>query len=155
MEMEETWVEMVETQTEFLLVTARHSAPLGGETGDIRAVSRPLFPFSHHDHMQSSQRPPTQVSKTASKSRRPGPLPEPSPPPRSRRPTLKQGDMAGVDGQSYLRNLTLLGNAVFISMDVPDAALALSKLLNYLCLAHAKVVSFVVFVALDGQAVNG
>ncbi|KAJ7190987.1 TLC domain-containing protein [Mycena pura] len=49
---------------------------------------------------------------------------------------------------SYLMNVTLLGNAVFISMDVPDAALALSKLLNYLCLARAKVVSFVVFVVL-------
>ncbi|KAJ6557031.1 TLC domain-containing protein [Mycena vulgaris] len=46
---------------------------------------------------------------------------------------------------SYLMNVTLLGNAVFVSMDIPDTLLALSKLLNYLQLERAKVVSFAVF----------
>ncbi|KAJ6626537.1 TLC domain-containing protein, partial [Mycena sp. CBHHK59/15] len=47
---------------------------------------------------------------------------------------------------SYLMNVTLLGNAVFMSMDVPDLCLAFSKLLNYLQLERAKVVSLGVFV---------
>ncbi|KAJ6462133.1 longevity assurance proteins LAG1/LAC1 [Mycena sanguinolenta] len=47
---------------------------------------------------------------------------------------------------SYMMNVTLLGNAVFVSMDVPDVLLAFSKMLNYLRLERAKVVSFVVFV---------
>ncbi|KAJ7655411.1 TLC domain-containing protein [Mycena rosella] len=33
---------------------------------------------------------------------------------------------------SYLMNLTLIGSAVYMSMDIPDALLALSKLLNYI-----------------------
>ncbi|KAJ6515798.1 longevity assurance proteins LAG1/LAC1 [Mycena sanguinolenta] len=51
-------------------------------------------------------------------------------------------------GWSYLTNLTLIGNAVYVSMDIPDMALALSKLFNYLQLENPKVVSFAVFVAL-------
>ncbi|KAJ7085141.1 longevity assurance proteins LAG1/LAC1 [Mycena belliarum] len=46
---------------------------------------------------------------------------------------------------SYLMNVTLLGNAVFISMDIPDTGLAFSKCLNYLQLDRAKVVSLGVF----------
>ncbi|KZT20364.1 longevity assurance proteins LAG1/LAC1, partial [Neolentinus lepideus HHB14362 ss-1] len=49
-------------------------------------------------------------------------------------------------GWSYLVNLTLIGNAVYISMDIPDVFLAFSKLLNYLQ-SRYKIVSFVVFVA--------
>ncbi|KAJ6554212.1 TLC domain-containing protein [Mycena capillaripes] len=48
---------------------------------------------------------------------------------------------------SYLMSVTLLGNAVFVSMDIPDLMLAFSKMLNYLNLERAKVVSFGVFVA--------
>ncbi|KAJ6539437.1 TLC domain-containing protein [Mycena capillaripes] len=51
-------------------------------------------------------------------------------------------------GWSYLINLTLIGNAIYMSMDIPDMALAFSKLLNYLQLERAKVVSFGVFVVL-------
>ncbi|KAJ7908263.1 longevity assurance proteins LAG1/LAC1 [Mycena leptocephala] len=51
-------------------------------------------------------------------------------------------------GWSYLINLTLIGNAIYMSMDIPDMALAFSKLLNYLQLERAKVVSFAVFVCL-------
>ncbi|KAJ7035756.1 hypothetical protein C8F04DRAFT_1097280 [Mycena alexandri] len=47
---------------------------------------------------------------------------------------------------SYLMNVTLLGTAVFVSMDVPDLLLAVSKMLNYLQLERPKVVSFAVFV---------
>ncbi|KAF8197776.1 TLC domain-containing protein [Mycena galopus ATCC 62051] len=47
---------------------------------------------------------------------------------------------------SYMMNVTLLGNAVFVSMDIPDVLLAFSKMLNYLRLERAKVVSFAVFV---------
>lgn len=47
---------------------------------------------------------------------------------------------------SYLINLTLIGNAVFMSMDIPDAFLAFSKLLNYIQWERAKVISFVIFV---------
>jgi len=42
----------------------------------------------------------------------------------------------------------LIGNAVYLSMDIPDMALAFSKLLNYLQLERPKVVSFAVFVCL-------
>ncbi|KZV72106.1 longevity assurance proteins LAG1/LAC1 [Peniophora sp. CONT] len=48
-------------------------------------------------------------------------------------------------GWSYGINLTLIGNAVYTSMDIPDTFLAFSKILNYLRLERAKVVSFVVF----------
>ncbi|KAF7365884.1 Sphingosine N-acyltransferase lac1 [Mycena venus] len=47
---------------------------------------------------------------------------------------------------SYLMYITLLGNAVFASIDVPDVSLAFSELLNYLQLERAKVVSFAMFV---------
>ncbi|KAJ7739003.1 longevity assurance proteins LAG1/LAC1 [Mycena metata] len=47
---------------------------------------------------------------------------------------------------SYLMNVTLLGTAVFVSMDVPDLLLAISKMFNYLQLERPKVVSFTVFV---------
>ncbi|KAJ7334016.1 TLC domain-containing protein [Mycena albidolilacea] len=47
---------------------------------------------------------------------------------------------------SYEMRVVLLGNAVFVSMDVPDVLLAFSKMLNYLKLERAKVVSFAVFV---------
>lgn len=47
---------------------------------------------------------------------------------------------------SYLINLTLIGNAIYMSMDIPDMFLAFSKLLNYVQWERAKVVSFVVFV---------
>jgi len=48
-------------------------------------------------------------------------------------------------GWSYLVNLTLIGNAIFVSMDIPDAFLALSKLLNYMDL-YISNVSFAIFV---------
>ncbi|TFY50933.1 hypothetical protein EVJ58_g10825 [Rhodofomes roseus] len=48
-------------------------------------------------------------------------------------------------GWSYLVNLTLIGNAVYLSMDVPDAFLAFSKLLNYIQWERAKTISFVIF----------
>lgn len=47
---------------------------------------------------------------------------------------------------SYLINLTLIGNAIYMSMDIPDAFLAFSKLLNYMKMERAKFVSFVVFI---------
>ncbi|PAV20831.1 longevity assurance s LAG1 LAC1 [Pyrrhoderma noxium] len=48
-------------------------------------------------------------------------------------------------GWSYGINLTLIGNAVFVSMDIPDTFLALSKLCNYLNLERTKIVTFAVF----------
>jgi len=45
-------------------------------------------------------------------------------------------------GWSYLVNMTLIGNAVFLSMDLPDTALALSKVLNYMQREVAKVFAF-------------
>jgi len=48
-------------------------------------------------------------------------------------------------GWSYLINLTLIGNAVYMSMDIPDTFLAFSKLLNYMKFTNAKVVSFITF----------
>ncbi|TFK23241.1 longevity assurance proteins LAG1/LAC1 [Coprinopsis marcescibilis] len=45
----------------------------------------------------------------------------------------------------YVFNMTWLGMAVYMSMDIPDAFLALSKLLNYIQYTRAKVVAFVVF----------
>jgi acyl-CoA-dependent ceramide synthase len=49
-------------------------------------------------------------------------------------------------GWSYLINLTLIGNAVYMSMDIPDAFLAFSKLLNYMRWEQTKNVSFAIFV---------
>ncbi|KIO32763.1 hypothetical protein M407DRAFT_18228 [Tulasnella calospora MUT 4182] len=45
-------------------------------------------------------------------------------------------------GCSYLVNLTPIGNAVFITMDVSDIFLAFVKILNYLKLEKASVVAF-------------
>ncbi|KAF8745908.1 hypothetical protein AX14_004213 [Amanita brunnescens Koide BX004] len=48
-------------------------------------------------------------------------------------------------GWSYLINLTLIGNAVYMSMDIPDTFLAFSKLLNYIQWNTAKLYSFAIF----------
>jgi len=48
-------------------------------------------------------------------------------------------------GWSYLVNMTLIGNAVYLSMDLPDSFLGFSKLMNYINYERTKVVSFVVF----------
>ncbi|KAJ7457266.1 longevity assurance proteins LAG1/LAC1 [Mycena galericulata] len=49
-------------------------------------------------------------------------------------------------GWSYFMNLTLIGNAVYLSMDIPDTTFAFSKLLNYIQWKRAKVATFVIFV---------
>ncbi|KAL9712880.1 sphingosine N-acyltransferase lag1 [Leucoagaricus gongylophorus] len=49
-------------------------------------------------------------------------------------------------GWSYLINLTLIGNAVFVSMDIPDVFLAFSKILNYIRWDQAKMYAFGSFV---------
>ncbi|TRM67743.1 TLC domain-containing protein [Schizophyllum amplum] len=51
-------------------------------------------------------------------------------------------------GWSYLVNMTPMGVAVFVSMDVPDVFLALTKLLNYLQMDRLKIGVFVVFFAI-------
>ncbi|KAF9485267.1 longevity assurance proteins LAG1/LAC1 [Pholiota conissans] len=51
-------------------------------------------------------------------------------------------------GWSYLVNLTLIGNAVYMSMDIPDTFLAFSKLLNYIQWNTAKVYAFGIFFAI-------
>jgi len=51
-------------------------------------------------------------------------------------------------GWSYLVNMTLIGNAVYMSMDIPDVFLAISKILNYLELTNAKLVAFTVFLGI-------
>ncbi|CAE7203639.1 unnamed protein product [Rhizoctonia solani] len=43
---------------------------------------------------------------------------------------------------SYIVNLTWIGNAVFITMDISDIFLSLSKIFNYLRMNKTKVVSF-------------
>jgi len=48
-------------------------------------------------------------------------------------------------GWSYLFSLTSIGVAIFVSMDLPDVAFALSKCLNYLGLQHTSEASFVFF----------
>ncbi|GAA6064744.1 hypothetical protein JCM10212_001596 [Sporobolomyces blumeae] len=48
-------------------------------------------------------------------------------------------------GWSYLINLTMIGTAIFVSMDLPDICLAFSKCLNYLDLQRTSEVSFVFF----------
>ncbi|KAJ8519399.1 hypothetical protein ONZ45_g3665 [Pleurotus djamor] len=45
-------------------------------------------------------------------------------------------------GWSYLVNLTLIGHSVYLSMDLPDTLLALSKLLNYIQWEMSKYVVF-------------
>jgi len=42
--------------------------------------------------------------------------------------------------------LTLIGNAVFVSMDIPDVFLAFSKILNYIQWDRAKMYAFGFFV---------
>ncbi|KAF8621577.1 hypothetical protein AX15_007603 [Amanita polypyramis BW_CC] len=49
-------------------------------------------------------------------------------------------------GWSYLINLTLIGNAVFMSMDIPDAFLAVSKILNYIQWDVSKMYAYVIFI---------
>ncbi|KAF8205065.1 longevity assurance proteins LAG1 LAC1, partial [Pholiota molesta] len=52
-------------------------------------------------------------------------------------------------GWSYLVNMTLIGNAVYMSMDIPDSFLAVSLLLlNYIQWNTAKVYSFGIFFAI-------
>ncbi|KAJ7146850.1 TLC domain-containing protein [Mycena epipterygia] len=48
---------------------------------------------------------------------------------------------------SYTTNLTLVGSAVYMSMDIPDAFLALSKLLNYIQWERSIYVVFAAFFA--------
>ncbi|KAH8103443.1 TLC domain-containing protein [Cristinia sonorae] len=48
-------------------------------------------------------------------------------------------------GWSYLINLTCIGNAVYMSMDIPDTFLAFSMLLNYMRFERAKIVAVIVF----------
>ena len=48
-------------------------------------------------------------------------------------------------GWSYVFSLTSIGVAIFVSMDLPDVAFALSKCLNYLDLQHTSEASFVFF----------
>ncbi|KAF8600155.1 longevity assurance proteins LAG1/LAC1 [Ceratobasidium sp. AG-I] len=43
---------------------------------------------------------------------------------------------------SYVVNLTWIGNAVFITMDIPDFFFALSKIFNYLRMNKTKVIAF-------------
>ncbi|KAI0732946.1 longevity assurance proteins LAG1/LAC1 [Fomitopsis betulina] len=47
-------------------------------------------------------------------------------------------------GWSYLTNLTHIGVAVYISMDIPDTFLALSKIMNYIQWNRSKIFTFVV-----------
>ncbi|KAI0068641.1 longevity assurance proteins LAG1/LAC1 [Artomyces pyxidatus] len=49
-------------------------------------------------------------------------------------------------GWSYLINLTLIGNAVYMSMDIPDAFLGTSKILNYMRWDRTKIAVFAVFI---------
>ncbi|KAL8278089.1 hypothetical protein RQP46_009549 [Phenoliferia psychrophenolica] len=48
-------------------------------------------------------------------------------------------------GASYLVNLTQIGIAIFVSMDIPDLLLAISKCINYAGLENTGNVSFVLF----------
>jgi len=49
-------------------------------------------------------------------------------------------------GWSYGTNLTLVGNAVYASMDIPDFFIATAKMLNYLRWECAQNVMFIVFI---------
>ncbi|KAI0638159.1 TLC domain-containing protein [Trametes polyzona] len=51
-------------------------------------------------------------------------------------------------GWSYLINLTYIGNAVYLSMDLPDSLLGLSKLLNYIQWDKTKTAVFTVFLCI-------
>ncbi|KAH8113272.1 longevity assurance proteins LAG1/LAC1 [Phellopilus nigrolimitatus] len=48
-------------------------------------------------------------------------------------------------GWSYGTNMTWMGNAVFVSMDIPDTFLAFSKICNYLNLEKTKMITFGIF----------
>jgi acyl-CoA-dependent ceramide synthase len=47
---------------------------------------------------------------------------------------------------SYGANLTLIGNAVYASMDIPDLFIAMAKMLNYLRWERAQNIMFIVFI---------
>ncbi|KZT38835.1 longevity assurance proteins LAG1/LAC1 [Sistotremastrum suecicum HHB10207 ss-3] len=47
---------------------------------------------------------------------------------------------------SYLVNLTFIGNAIFVSMDIPDAVFGATKLMNYMQLERVKAVAFLIFI---------
>ncbi|GAA5891272.1 hypothetical protein JCM6882_004640 [Rhodosporidiobolus microsporus] len=49
-------------------------------------------------------------------------------------------------GWSYMLNFTLIGTAVFVSMDLPDVCLAFSKCLNYLNFQRISELTFVIFI---------
>ncbi|KIY74030.1 longevity assurance proteins LAG1/LAC1 [Cylindrobasidium torrendii FP15055 ss-10] len=49
-------------------------------------------------------------------------------------------------GWSYLVNLTLIGNAIYASMDLPDTIFAFSKILNYLQFETSKIITFAITV---------
>jgi very-long-chain ceramide synthase len=49
-------------------------------------------------------------------------------------------------GWSYLINLTLIGNAVYMSMDIPDTFLAVALGLNHIHADRAKLVAFAVLI---------
>ncbi|KAI9448029.1 longevity assurance proteins LAG1/LAC1 [Lactarius indigo] len=49
-------------------------------------------------------------------------------------------------GWSYGINLTLIGNAVYTSMDIPDVFLAITKVLNYLNWEYSQNIVFVIFI---------
>ncbi|KAI0081742.1 longevity assurance proteins LAG1 LAC1 [Panus rudis PR-1116 ss-1] len=49
-------------------------------------------------------------------------------------------------GWSYLINLTIIGNAVYLSMDLPDVLLGFTKMLNYIQYDKTKIASFMVLV---------
>ncbi|TFY75026.1 hypothetical protein EWM64_g8983 [Hericium alpestre] len=48
-------------------------------------------------------------------------------------------------GWSYGVNLTMIGHAIYMSMDIPDVLLALSKITNYIQWHRTKVAVFVIF----------
>ncbi|SCV67318.1 BQ2448_5964 [Microbotryum intermedium] len=51
---------------------------------------------------------------------------------------------------SYICNLTQIGTAVFVSMDIPDAVFAISKCINYVGLEKTSNISFVIFMVTWG-----
>lgn len=48
-------------------------------------------------------------------------------------------------GWSYLLNLTMIGTAIFVSMDISDTFLGLSKCINYTKYTHTSEFSFAIF----------
>jgi acyl-CoA-dependent ceramide synthase len=62
--------------------------------------------------------------------------------------TLYLSIYTSVPRWSYGVNLTLIGNAVYTSMDIPDVFLAMTKVLNYLRLERSQNVVFVVFIGI-------